>query len=85
MRRDPVDVTAAAVKEAEAAIGLGYTSLKMKIGWHRPEVDLAWIEAVLDALLTMSGGANFEYDQEQWRGWLAAQAKANAVDIRRDQ
>lgn len=40
---------------------------------------------VLDALLTMSGGVNFEYDQEQWRGWLAAQAKANAVDIRRDQ
>jgi hypothetical protein len=41
--------------------------------------------AALDALLTMSGGANFEYDQEQWRGWLAAQAKANAVDVRRDQ
>lgn len=40
---------------------------------------------VLDALLTMSGGVNFEYDQEQWRGWLAAQAKANAVDVRRDQ
>ena len=40
---------------------------------------------VLDALLTMSNGANFEYDQEGWRGWLAAQAKANAVDVRRDQ
>lgn len=40
---------------------------------------------VLDALLTMAGGVNFEYDQEQWRGWLAAQAKANAVDVRRDQ
>ena len=38
---EAVDVTAAAVKEAEAAIGLGYTSLKMKIGWHRPKVDLA--------------------------------------------
>ncbi len=41
--------------------------------------------AVLDALTAMSGGANFDYDQEQWRGWLAAQAKANAVDVRRDE
>jgi HEAT repeats len=41
--------------------------------------------AVLDALTTMSGGVSFEYDQEQWRGWLAAQAKATAIDIRRDQ
>jgi hypothetical protein len=40
---------------------------------------------VLDALITMSGGASFDYDQEQWRGWLAAQAKADAVDVRRDQ
>lgn len=41
--------------------------------------------AVLDALLAFSGGTNFDYDQEQWRGWLAAQSKATAVDIRRDQ
>jgi hypothetical protein len=40
--------------------------------------------AALDALIAITG-ANFEYDQEQWRGWLAAQAKANAVDVRRDQ
>ena len=41
--------------------------------------------AVLDALLTMSGGVSFDYDQVQWRNWLAAQAKATAVDVRRDQ
>jgi hypothetical protein len=40
--------------------------------------------AVLDALVTLSGNANFDYDQVQWRGWLAAQAKATAVDVRRD-
>ena len=40
--------------------------------------------AVLDALIALSGNANFEYDQVQWRGWLAAQAKATAVDVRRD-
>lgn len=41
--------------------------------------------AVLDSLLTMSGGTTFDFDQDQWRTWLAAQAKANAVDVRRDQ
>lgn len=40
---------------------------------------------VLDALVTLSGGTSFDYDQSQWRGWLAAQAKLKAVDIRRDQ
>jgi hypothetical protein len=40
---------------------------------------------VLTALVKLSGGASFEYDQEQWRSWLAAQAKSHAVDVRRDQ
>ncbi len=40
--------------------------------------------AVLDALVRLSGGASFDYDQIQWRRWLAAQSKATAVDIRRD-
>jgi hypothetical protein len=40
--------------------------------------------AVLDALIALSGGATFDYDQAQWRGWLAAQAKVTAVDVRRD-
>jgi hypothetical protein len=42
-------------------------------------------QPVLDALTSMSGGANFDYDQDQWRSWLAAQSKVNAVDVRRDQ
>jgi HEAT repeats len=40
---------------------------------------------VLTALVKLAGGTSFDYDQEQWRKWLAAQAKANAVDVRRDQ
>jgi HEAT repeats len=40
---------------------------------------------VLTALVKLSGGASFEYDQELWRKWLAAQAKTSAVDVRRDQ
>lgn len=38
---------------------------------------------VLDALVKLAG-TSFDYDQVQWRGWLAAQAKATAVDVRRD-
>jgi hypothetical protein len=41
--------------------------------------------AVLSALVTMSGGTSFDYDQQQWRRWLAAQAKVKAVDVRRDE
>jgi hypothetical protein len=40
---------------------------------------------VLAALVNLSGGTSFDYDQEQWRRWLAAQAKAQIVDIRRDE
>jgi hypothetical protein len=39
---------------------------------------------VLGALVTLSGGASFDYDQEQWRRWLAAQAKRQTIDVRRD-
>lgn len=40
---------------------------------------------VLSALVKLAGGASFDYDQDQWRTWLAAQAKLNAVDVRRDE
>jgi hypothetical protein len=41
--------------------------------------------AVLNALVTLAGGASFDYDKAQWRRWLAAQAKQNAIDVRRDE
>ncbi len=40
---------------------------------------------VLNALVSLSGSTSFDYDQDQWRSWLAAQGKANVVDVRRDQ
>jgi hypothetical protein len=40
---------------------------------------------VLSALVSLSGGASFDYDQAQWRQWLAAQVELNAVDVRRDE
>jgi D-galactarolactone cycloisomerase len=44
------DVAGAAVAEAEHAMSLGFTSLKMKIGWHAPAVDVEWINQVLATL-----------------------------------
>jgi hypothetical protein len=41
--------------------------------------------AVLSSLVSLAGGASFDYDKEQWRRWLAAQAKVHAVDVRRDE
>jgi hypothetical protein len=40
---------------------------------------------VLAALVSLSGGVSFDYDQAQWRRWLAAQAKQQVVDVRRDE
>ena len=39
--------------------------------------------AVLAALTKLSG-VNFGFDQAAWRGWLASEAKAHPVDVRRD-
>jgi hypothetical protein len=41
--------------------------------------------AVLNALVTLAGGASFDYDEAQWRRWLAAQTKQQAIDVRRDE
>jgi hypothetical protein len=40
---------------------------------------------VLSALVKLAGGTSFDYDQNQWRTWLAAQGKLNAVNVRRDE
>lgn len=41
--------------------------------------------SVLSALVVLSGGTSFDYDQQQWRAWLAAQAKFHPVNVRRDE
>jgi hypothetical protein len=40
---------------------------------------------VLGALVNLSGGASFDYDREQWRRWLSAQAQRQPIDVRRDE
>ncbi len=44
------DIVADAMREAQAAMELGYTSLKMKVGWHDVEEDIVWINRVVAAL-----------------------------------
>ncbi|MCI0493294.1 MAG: HEAT repeat domain-containing protein [Planctomycetes bacterium] len=41
--------------------------------------------AVLNALVQLAGGTSFDYDQDAWRAWLAAQARLHVVDVRRDE
>jgi len=41
--------------------------------------------AVLDALISLTGGANFQYDREQWRRWYAGQQQPAQFSLRRDE
>jgi tetratricopeptide (TPR) repeat protein len=54
-------------------------------GGGGPKTTTRWVRnpSVLSALVTLAG-TSFDYDQDQWRAWLAAQAKLNRVDVRRD-
>lgn len=44
------DMIQDALEEAQRAIDLGFTSLKMKVGWHNVETDIEWVNKVVDAL-----------------------------------
>jgi hypothetical protein len=41
--------------------------------------------AVLSALVALTGGTSFEYDQPRWRKWLASQRQIQQIDMRRDE
>jgi hypothetical protein len=40
---------------------------------------------VLQALIDLAGGANFEYDKGAWKHWYAVQKKPTSLDARRDE
>jgi len=40
--------------------------------------------AVLQALVEMAGGTNFEFDVHAWKHWFVAQKKPQSLDARRD-
>jgi hypothetical protein len=39
--------------------------------------------AVLDALVTLCGGVNYNFDVSMWRKWMATQGKTPSLDARR--
>lgn len=47
---EAVDIVADALREAQAAVDMGFRALKMKVGWHSVEKDQEWINAVCEAL-----------------------------------
>jgi D-galactarolactone cycloisomerase len=47
---DEGDIDTDAVRQATDAVTLGFRHVKMKVGWHPPDVDARWVNAVLAAL-----------------------------------
>jgi D-galactarolactone cycloisomerase len=47
---EAADIEADAVAQATHAAALGFVHVKMKVGWHPPEVDARWVNEVLAAL-----------------------------------
>ena len=41
-------------------------------------------QAVLDALIALTGGVNFNFDVQAWKSWYALKHKRPALDARRD-
>jgi hypothetical protein len=62
----------------------GGTSMNFGGGGTKVVAQAIENRSVLTALVKLSGGANFGYDEKRWRDWLSTQAKANPVDVRRD-
>ncbi len=44
---DDADPLPPAVAEAARAMALGFRHIKMKVGWHHPDVDARWVNAVI--------------------------------------
>ena len=55
---------------------MGSTTKVIKLTAHNREV--------LDALIALTGGVNFEFNVQAWRYWLAEQNKRKPLDARRD-
>jgi D-galactarolactone cycloisomerase len=47
---DSPDIVTDALNEAHKALDMGFRALKMKVGWHPVETDIAWVNAVTEAL-----------------------------------
>jgi D-galactarolactone cycloisomerase len=47
---EDADIDADAVRQATHAVSLGFRHVKMKVGWHSPETDARWVNAVLAAM-----------------------------------
>lgn len=47
---DASDPLPGAVAAAGHAMSLGFRHIKMKVGWHHPDVDARWVNAVIDSL-----------------------------------
>jgi len=72
-------------KPGEIGIGFGPGSSGLSVG---SRTRIVWItkknQAVLDALVSLTGGVNFGFDAAAWRRWYAQRNKQAPPDARRD-
>lgn len=68
--------TSATFDNAGGGLSMGSTTKIYKV--HVKNRD------VLDALISITDGVNFDFDVQAWRYWLASQKKRRPLDIRRD-
>jgi len=58
----------------------------LSVGGEGPKIVTRWFnnQAVLDALVSLTGGVNYGFDVTRWKAWYAAQKRFQAIDARRD-
>jgi hypothetical protein len=67
--------------------GGGFGNGGLNMGGGGPEIVKKTLtnQDVLDALVSLTGGTNFNYDAAAWRYWYARQKKTPTLDARRDE
>jgi hypothetical protein len=71
--------------EGSYTASLGPNGTGFGMGQNAPQIVKQEMHngAVLDALITLAGGVNYNYDVGMWRKWLATRGKSAPLDARR--
>ncbi|MBS0210239.1 MAG: HEAT repeat domain-containing protein [Planctomycetes bacterium] len=76
-------VSAGAAGQYSASFGPNGGGFAMNNNQPKSQTVMLNNEAVLDALLTMSNGVNFNYDKGAWKRWFETQRRTSKLDARR--
>ncbi|MBW9076360.1 mandelate racemase/muconate lactonizing enzyme family protein [Rhizobium pusense] len=79
---DEPDIVKSALEESQSALDAGFRALKMKVGWHPVETDIAWVNAVTEALspgVSLALDANRSMDLPTARRFIRALKDPGAI------